>query len=391
MKRKISQIPSHIWSGALLLLATIAALAWASSSLGDTYVSFWGRELTLGLRPLALSKPLVMWVNELLMAIFFLVVGLEIKKEMTLGALADWRNAALPVAAAVGGMLVPALLFRFVAHEPGHSGGWGVPMATDIAFALGCARVLGKRVPPALITFLMALAVIDDLGAVLVIALFYSSGLSALALAVAAFFTGALLVVNRSGVRRPVVYLLLGFPLWVALVKSGAHATIAGVVVGLCVPGRPVGGQRATEVPVVRLEHSLAPISTFAIVPIFALANAGVSLADVRVSQLAHPVSLGVFAGLFFGKPIGVVGASLVALKTGLGRLPEGVTRLHLVGAGLLAGVGFTMALFVASLAYAEGSPEHAAAKVAILGASTAAALVGLVALVVAARVTSRG
>lgn len=400
--------------GTVLILSTVAALVWANSPFAESHRALFATKVTVGAPGFGLSKALSLWVNDLLMAVFFLVVGLEIKRELVVGELNSVRKAMLPVLAAVGGMLVPAVIFLAVARGTPAAGGWGVPMATDIAFALGCLRLLGARVPAALVVYLTALAIIDDLGAILVIALFYSSGLSLPALGVAALCIGALVALNVLGVRRPGAYVLVGLPLWVAILKSGIHATIAGVIVGLCVPARALFSRKdvveqarelvdraeqergeeseaalrtlehrleESESPLARLEHALHPWVAFAIVPIFALANAGVSFAGVGPSDLAEPAALGVLLGLIVGKQVGVFGATYAAVKLGAAALPGGVTWRHLHGASLLAGIGFTMSLFIAGLAYGEGTRPHLEAKLGILFASLVCAILGMVVL----------
>jgi len=400
--------------GTVLILATLAALVAANSPLAESYRAFWTAEITVGNPAFGLSKPLVIWVNDLLMAIFFLVVGLEIKRELLVGELNSARKALLPTAAAIGGMVVPALLFLVVAQGSPAAKGWGVPMATDIAFALGCLRLLGARIPAALIVFLTALAIIDDLGAILVIAIFYSGGLAVLPLLVAALSIGVLVAMNRFGVRHPALYIVAGIPLWVAILKSGVHATIAGVIVGMIVPARAAFSRQdvieqartllnfaaeddspeadaalrsleyrleACESPLAKLERVLHPWVAFFIIPVFALANAGVDLGGVGFSNLMGPASLGILVGLFLGKQIGVFSATYAAVRLGLTTLPRGVGWAHIYGVSLLAGIGFTMSLFIASLAYGEGSALHNDAKLGILVASLVSALAGLAVL----------
>lgn len=400
--------------GTVLILATIAALVWANSGGAATYARLWSTPVTIGAPSFGLTKPLLIWVNDLLMAIFFLVVGLEIKREMIAGELNSPRKAAVPAIAALGGMVVPAGLFLTVAHEAPFSRGWGVPMATDIAFALGCLRLLGSRVPAGIVAFLAALAIIDDLGAIIVIALFYAGDLATGALGLAAVFTLVLVGMNLFGVRRPGLYILAAIPLWVAVLKSGIHPTIAGVIIGFCVPARPrysredvieqahelmrlaeePRGERAdvalaalerrleeSESPLQRLEQTLHPFVAFGVVPIFALANAGVSLAGTSWSDLTAPTSLGVILGLVLGKPIGVFGATWIAVRANLAPLPTGVHWRHVFGMSLLAGIGFTMSLFVAGLAYGEGTPLHHGAKIGVLCASFLAAVAGVLVL----------
>ncbi len=395
----------------LLIVATVAALLWANSGWEDAYRALWSAEVRLGTEAVGLSKPLYLWINDLLMAVFFLLVGLEIKRELVVGELNSLEKAALPVAAAVGGMAVPAVIFLAVAPQYPASRGWGVPMATDIAFALGCLRLLSGRVPGSLLVMLTALAIIDDLGAILIIALFYSGKLAAGPLLAAGALTLVLLAMNRRGVHRLSPYMLVGAVLWVAVLKSGVHATIAGVIVGLAMPARArysrpeVMGEarqllslaestedseaslaletlehrlRECESPLSRLEHALHPWVAYGIIPLFALANAGVDLEGLSWTALAEPVSLGVFLGLFLGKQFGVFGATWLAVKAGWARRPAGVTWRHIYGMSLLAGIGFTMSLFIAALAYGEGSALHQQAKLGILAASLVSAVVGL-------------
>ncbi len=402
--------------GTLLILASLVALVWANSSASESYVALWERPFTLGPEGFALTKPILLWVNDLLMAVFFLLVGLEIKRELLVGELNTRQKAILPALAAVGGMVVPALFYVSVANEGPAARGWGVPMATDIAFAIGVMRLLGNRVPAGLIVFLTALAIIDDLGAIIVIAVFYTSELNVTALLWGAAFIGVLVAMNRLGVRRPALYVFAGLPLWFAILKSGIHATIAGVIVGFCVPAASrfdlkevLADARAllgvasdktqspevveaslralekrfddAESPLSNLEHALHPYVAYAIVPLFALANAGVVLIGASPALLLEPVSLGVILGLVLGKPIGVIGVSLLTVKLGWARLPAGVTMRHLVGAGMLAGIGFTMSLFVAGLGFEAGSIFHTQAKVGILAASILSGLGGLLVL----------
>ncbi len=398
----------------LLVLAAAIALVWANSGWQHVYRTLWSAEVRLGTETVGLSKPLVVWINDLLMAIFFLLVGLEIKRELVVGELNRFDKAVLPVAAAVGGMAAPALLFLTLAPEGAASRGWGVPMATDIAFALGCLRLLGRRVPASLLVLLTALAIIDDLGAIAVIAFFYSEKLSAGALALAAAVTMVLLLMNRMGVQQPSWYLLTGLVLWVAVLNSGVHATIAGVILGLVMPARARYNRsevcsearqlltlaesadrheaalaletlerrlRECQSPLSRLEHALHPWVAYGIMPLFALANAGVNLAGLSWTALGEPVSLGILLGLFVGKQLGVFGATWLAVKARWAAAPAGVTWRHIYGMSLLAGIGFTMSLFIAALAYGEGSALHQQAKIGILAASSVSAVAGLLVL----------
>ncbi|AKU90118.1 Na+/H+ antiporter NhaA [Vulgatibacter incomptus] len=402
--------------GTLLLAAAVAALVWANSGFREAYLSLWELPLVVGIASWSIDEHLLFWVNDLLMAFFFLLVGMEIKRELLVGELASPRKAALPILAAVGGMLVPAALYTAIAHGSGAARAWGVPMATDIAFALGVLRVLGDRIPKGLVAYLAALAIIDDLGAILVIAIFYSSSISWVALLVAAVIALALVAMNRLGVDRPGLYVLLGLPLWVAVHSSGIHATIAGVIVGMCIPARsrasaeqvfadaesltavardPASTEgtvtgalgalrdrvRALESPLASFEHALNPWVGFLIVPLFALANAGVVLVGASPAFLLEPAAFGVIVGLVLGKPIGIIGVTILAVKTGVASLPSGVTGRHILGAGILGGIGFTMSLFVAGLAFEPGSALHVQAKIGILVASLIAGVAGLLVL----------
>lgn len=405
-------------SGGLLLIGcTIAALLWANSPWGDSYFSLWHTKLTVGFADAHLSEEIHFWINDGLMAIFFLLVGLEIKREVLIGELASLQKAALPLVAAVGGMVIPAACyFLFNRSGPG-AAGWGVPMATDIAFALGVLALLGDRVPGSLKVFLAALAIADDIGAVLVIAFFYTAQISWVSLAAAGIFFIALIVMNRIGARHPLIYAILGFGLWLAFLKSGIHATVAGVLLALTIPAHrridsvaflersrnildefrdadcakdpvEVSATRSAalgllaedcqnaEAPMLRFEHALAPWIKHAIMPIFALANAGVWLGGEALDDLVHPISLGVMCGLFVGKPLGIVAFSWLAVKTGLAKLPARVVWRQVIGVGLLGGIGFTMSLFIASLAFGSDT-ELETAKVGILAASIAAGVVG--------------
>ncbi len=431
------------FSGILLMAATLAALVLANSPWASSYFAVLGQEFTIGFdHLLSISQPILVWINDGLMAIFFFVVGLEIKRELLIGELSSFRRASLPIMAAIGGMTVPALIYLvFNAGKPSASG-WGIPMATDIAFALGVLSLLGRRVPVALKVFLTALAIVDDLGAVLVIAFFYTSRIVWIDIAFAAALLALLALYGWLGGRRLVVYAVGGFVVWVAFVFSGVHATVAGVLVALTVPVRTridaqgfvawttalvdhfvksgeVGAntlmnseQRATvreieiacehiETPLHRIEYMLHPWVAFVIMPIFAFANAGVPLNTVSAATLTAPVSLGIFCGLVFGKMIGISLASFIAVRAGLAALPRNTTWRHMWGVAWLGGMGFTMSLFISSLAFGGGHDAHASlklaspilrsgigadayqdlAKIAILLASLVAALVGTLVL----------
>jgi Na+:H+ antiporter, NhaA family len=352
--------------GIVLLAATLVALVWANSPWDDAYQRLWATDVSFRPGGLELPDDFQHWVNDGLMAIFFLVVGAEIKRELVVGELRDRRTAALPAIAALGGMVVPALIYFALNAGTDAERGWGVPMATDIAFAVGVLALLGPRVPPSLKLFVLTLAIVDDIGAIVVIAVVYSTGISAAWLALCAAILLAVVGLWAAGVRHPPLFVLAGLGLWLATFQSGVHATIAGVAMGLVAPARPPVAQR--------LEHVLHPWTGYLIVPLFALANAGIRLDGDTVADAAHStVTLGIVAGLVAGKLIGVAGFAWLAARVGLGRPPAGVDRRGLIGAGLVAGIGFTVSLFMTDLAF--DLPGHVAeAKVGILAASVCAA-----------------
>jgi NhaA family Na+:H+ antiporter len=407
---------SNVAGGVVLLAATLLALVWANSQWADSYFELWAAPLTVSLGDLTVSESLLHWINDGLMAIFFLVVGLEIKRELLVGELDSPRRAALPIAAAIGGAILPAIIFTLVVQGGPGSSGWGIPMATDIAFALGVLALLGPRVPLGLRIFVTALAIADDLLAVLVIAVFYSGELDPLMLGAAAGLVALLLLLNRLGVRRPIVYLVIGVVLWLVVLRSGVHATVAGVLLAATIPARvrldapafvarsrsiidrfehtvvkdPAVGveddhedlwelETVTEqaqAPLLRLEHVLQPWVAFLIVPLFALANAGVAIRGELTTMVVDPVFLGVLLGLVVGKQVGISLAAWIVVRLGLASLPDGVSWRHVYGAAWLGGIGFTMSLFIAGLAYGEG-PLLALAKVGILAASLVAGIGG--------------
>jgi NhaA family Na+:H+ antiporter len=358
--------------GLVLLGCTAIALAWANSPWAESYHHLWSAPVSPALRAWSLPATLHGWVNDGLMTVFFLVVGLEIKREVLLGELASRRSAALPIAAALGGMLVPAALYAAANGGGPGAAGWGVPMATDIAFALGILALLGDRIPVGLRVFLAALAIVDDLGAVLVIALFYTAALSWAALGGVAAVLAALVGLNAAGVKRAGAYVLFGVLLWLFLLASGVHATVAGVLLAMTVPAR---SREGADAPLQRMEHALNGPVAFLIVPLFALANAGVPLGNVSAA-VHDPITRGVVLGLVLGKPAGIVFASWLAVRAGMAELPAGVSWRHVHGAGWLGGIGFTMSLFIASLAFGGGIRLEAA-KLGILAASTTAGVVG--------------
>ena len=402
-------------SGVLLLLAAAAALVWANSPWAESYQRLWHTPVGIRVGRFTFERTLEWFVNDVLMVIFFFVVGMEIRREVHQGELSEWRRAALPAAAALGGMLAPAGVYLALAGGSATRSGWGVPMATDIAFAVGILTLLGRRVPAALRVLLLALAVIDDLGAIVVIALFYSSGISLSALLVAALGLVGVYALQRLGVRAKLVYVVPAFVAWAGIYAAGIHPTIAGVIIGLVTPVRawlgPEGfltgvrkeieqlaqaapgtlsshelaetlqqvdvARREAMSPAESLIEALHPWVAFGIMPVFALANAGVTLAGAPLAPSSWSVVLGVAAGLVIGKPLGVLLALWLTLKLGLGALPRGLTVRHLVVLGVVAGIGFTMALFIAQLAFNDAR-LLAGAKLGVLGASGLAAVAAL-------------
>jgi NhaA family Na+:H+ antiporter len=381
--------------GILLIGCTVAALIWANSPWAGSYFHLWHTNLTVGFAGRLLREPLHFWINDGLMALFFLLVGLEIKRETLIGELASLRKAALPIAAALGGMIVPASLYTLLNHGGPGATGWGIAMATDIAFALGVLALLGDRVPTSLKVFLAALAIADDLGAVLVIAFFYTEQISWVSLGVAGLFFVALIAANRGGARHPLIYAVLGIGLWLAFLQSGIHATVAGVLLALTIPARPIQ-RRAGKVadanllardgvpaqsPMLRFEHALMPWNKHVIMPVFALANAGVILGAGAAHSLKDSISLGVICGLVLGKPIGIALFSWLATRSRIASMLDGVSWRQVVGVGMLGGIGFTMSLFIANLAFGD-APAVETAKVGILAASVTSAIAGVVVLI---------
>jgi NhaA family Na+:H+ antiporter len=369
-------------SGIVLLAAAVLALIASNTALAPLYDLFLQTPVVVRVGALHLDKPLLLWINDGLMALFFLVIGAEIKREMIEGELSSVKRAALPALAAVGGMVVPAIVYIALSGgERDMLAGWAIPAATDIAFALAALSVIGRGVPSSLKVFLLALAIIDDLGAILIIAIFYTSELSPLALILAACVLVLMALMNRLGVRRVAPYAVLGFILWVLVLKSGVHATLAGVATAFAIPLR-VKDRRGGEVasPLKTVEHKLHPWSSFLVMPLFGFANAGLNLSGVSLSQLFHGVAGGVAVGLFIGKQIGVFGATYLAVKLGLGEKPAGAGWTGIYGVGLLAGIGFTMSLFIGTLAWDDGS--HAAEiRLGVLVGSILSAAVGIAVL----------
>ena len=407
-------------SGIVLLIAAIAALIWANSPWDESYFDLLHTQIVIDLRVFHVEEDLQHWVNDGLMTLFFFLMGLEIKREMAHGELSSVRRAALPAAGALGGMIVPALIY--IGFNAGGDGqdGWGIPMATDIAFALGVLSLLGNRIPFTAKVFLLALAIADDIGAIIVIAIFYTAEVDLQALGVAAAILAGILLMSRRGVRSNELYLAAGVCLWAATLESGVHATLAGVVLGLLTPARPfydptgfsvaANGlidsydasrdpqerqailaqiedlSRGSEAALERLERALHPWVSYGIVPLFALMNAGVSVSGgVIEDALSSPVSQGVALGLLVGKPIGIFGASWLAVRFGIGEMPRGMTWAHIFGVGLLGGIGFTVSLLVTSLALEEASLS-AEARLGVLSASVLAGLLGYAFLLLVSR-----
>ncbi len=373
-------------SGVLIFLAAVSAMVVENSSWNVYYDSFLNIPVAMQFADLIIAKPLLLWINDGLMAVFFLLVGLELKREFLEGELSKPSNVILPVVGAVGGIAVPAGIYALLNHgDAAALEGWAIPTATDIAFALGILALLGQRVPPALKLFLLTLAIIDDLAAIIIIALFYTSDLYTSSLMVAGGAIGLLILMNILGVRGIAGYILVGAVLWVSVLKSGVHATLAGVVLGLSIPLKVKGGKTS---PLHQLEHDLHHVVGLGILPLFAFANAGVSLDGLGPSVLMEPVPLGIALGLFLGKQIGVFGFIWAAIKSGLTKLPEGFTWGQLYGVALLCGVGFTMSLFISSLAFehsgateVSGAVAASNARLGILAGSIVSGICGYVVL----------
>jgi NhaA family Na+:H+ antiporter len=363
--------------GVTLLAAAVLAMILKNSPLGDSYVALLEITAEVRVGSLGVDKPLFLWINDGLMAVFFFLVGMEIKREAVEGYLSERSQIVLPGLAALGGMIVPAAIY--VACTWGDSqalAGWAIPTATDIAFALGVLALLGTRAPVALKVFLMTLAILDDLGAIIVIALFYTADLSLGSLGVAAVACSVLAILNRLGVKRIAPFIVTGLILWTAVLKSGVHATLAGVVTGLAIPAR-AADEHAVP-PLRHLVHELHPWVAFGILPLFAFANAGVALGDFNVDKLLSPLPLGIIAGLFIGKQLGVFAFAALAIRLGLARLPTGTSWTQLYGAAVLCGIGFTMSLFIGGLAFAEAGVGYARAdRLAIIIGSLVSGLLG--------------
>jgi NhaA family Na+:H+ antiporter len=364
-------------SGIILMFSAILALIVANSPLSPIYDQLIDMQVIVQFGALAIDKPLLLWINDGLMAVFFFLVGLELKREICEGELSKPENVVLPITGAVGGMLFPAMIYAyFTWGDPIALSGWAIPAATDIAFALGILALLGSRIPVSLKVFLVTLAIIDDIGAIVIIALFYSNNISATALIVASMCIAILFGMNRKNVTQIPSYILIGMVLWIAMLKSGVHATLAGVLLAFFIPMRDNNNPKSS--PVTSLEHSLHPAVSYAILPIFAFANSGIDLFSINAQSIMHPVTIGIFLGLFVGKQIGVFGFCWIAIKLGFAKLPSDQNMMQLYGCSILCGVGFTMSLFIGSLAFEEtGTNLIFDERLGILMGSILSALLG--------------
>ena len=416
-------IKMEAFSGIMLLIVARLALFLSNSAYSEGYFAFFQKKFTIAVEGFEISKTLIHWINDGLMAVFFLLVGLEIKRETQSGELSSFNKAALPAFAAVGGMLIPAFFYEIFNYFGEGWPGWGIPMATDIAFALGVLTLLGKRVPTSLKLFLTALAIVDDVGAVLVIAIFYTSKIAIVPILISLGIFGIMLLLNYLKIFRVSVYLFLGFFLWIAVLKSGIHATVAGIMIAIAIPGRaknsveecvssnesilnrlkdnsktdpddPKKGKKLANAvftiedncthavsPLLRLEHSLHSWVAYFVIPLFAFANAGIFLNSSLLGDIGNPIALGVLFGMVLGKPVGITLFSWVATKFNLASLPEGVSWKHIIGVGFLGGIGFTMAIFIDNLAFATDPYNIEIAKFAILLGSLLAGIIGYVIL----------
>ncbi|MEH6790366.1 Na+/H+ antiporter NhaA [Parasphingorhabdus sp.] len=360
-------------AGIVLFCAALAAMVAMNSALAPYYLSFLDIPVAVRFGGLEIAKPLALWINDGLMAIFFFLVGLEVKRELIEGQLSSVEQASLPLIAAVGGMAVPAAIFLYFNwNMPANINGWAIPAATDIAFALGVLALLGRHAPVSLKILLLAIAIIDDIGAIIIIALFYTAEVSGISLMLAGVGTLALFALNRMGVIRTAPYILVGIFLWICVLKSGVHATLAGVIAALAIPLSAPDGRS----PLKRLEHMLHPWTAFLVLPIFAFANAGVSLAGLEITDLMAPLALGVAAGLVIGKQLGVFGFMFLATRLGLVKPPAGVTWLQLYGLACLTGIGFTMSLFIGNLAFVDPG-QIETVKLGVISGSLVSGLLG--------------
>ena len=360
--------------GFILLAAAILAVLLSNSMLAPAYDALLDTPVSLRIGALAIDKPLLLWINDGLMAIFFFLIGLEVKRELLIGDLSSFRRAVLPLIAAIGGMAVPAAVYVLInAGNPTSLSGWAIPAATDIAFAVGVLALLGPRIPASVKIFLLALAIVDDLGAIVIIAIFYTENLAPLALGLAAAGCTVLFVLNRMGIKSFAPYVIVGAIMWACVLKSGVHATLAGVALAFAIPLRTGDG---AESMLERAEHALAPWVKFGVAPLFAFANAGVSLAGFSFSALVAPIPLGIAAGLFVGKQIGIFASAWLAVRAGIAEMPQGATWRQIYGAAILGGIGFTMSLFIGTLAFPD--PSYAVAvRAGVLVGSILSAIAG--------------
>ncbi len=380
--RALDRFFSHDATGGIVLvLSAIAALLFANSALEPLYTEALGATLAITIEGNGLQKPLILWINDGLMAVFFFLVGLELKRELLEGSLKNPRDAVLPGAAAVGGMAVPALVFLSLNAGTAAATGWAIPAATDIAFALGVLALAGSRVPPSLKVFLLTLAILDDLGAILIIALFYTAELKPVYLGLALLPFAAMVWRARTGARRMAPTLLLGVILWTLMLKSGVHATLAGVITAFCVPLT----DRSGKSPLHALENALSPYVLYFVVPVFAFANAGVILDGLSLADLFAPLPLGIAAGLVIGKQIGVFGVTFLFVRLGISQMPNGANWAQIYGIACLAGIGFTMSLFIGSLSYDDQVLMNAV-RLGVLSGSAVSAVLGYAALMLAAK-----
>jgi len=408
-------------SSIILLTATIIAITWANSPYAQKYFTLWKTHLSVTLGPYTLDNSLSHWVNDGLMAVFFLVIGLEIKRELIVGELSHRKDAVLPISAAIGGMAIPALIYIILNPNSPNLKGWGIPMATDIAFALGILSLLGDRIPLSLKVFLTATAIVDDIGAILVIAIFYTEQLAITPLIIAGIVLTILVAANLQGVKRPIVYTILGIVLWLATLQSGLHATISGVLLAITIPARSkLDPQKfitdsltllerfqdsapdsdeiflnkvctnaianleeniaQVEPLIQKWERDLHKIAAYFIIPVFSLVNSGVDLFAAGLSTLTSPISLGIILGLVLGKPVGITLLAWLVVRLKIASLPQGITWRHIIGASFLAGIGFTMSIFITGLAF-ESASNIATAKIAIISASIISGVLGLMIL----------
>jgi NhaA family Na+:H+ antiporter len=382
MNKAISRIQAFMQmeasAGLVLMGVAVLAMIAANTGFAGAYEAFLNTKIRVGIGEFEIYKPALLWINDGLMAIFFFLIGLEIKREVLKGELSSFDKAVLPIIAAIGGMAIPGLVFVMINWgTPENLNGWAIPAATDIAFALGVLALLGTRAPLSLKVFLLAVAIIDDLGAIVIIAVFYTSELSTNALTLSMLGFALAVALNRMGVQRTAPYLIIGIFMWVFVLKSGVHATLAGVLIALTIPMKEKDGDKSL---LYKMEHALHPWVAYLILPVFAFANAGVNLQGLSLESLTQPLTLGIAAGLFIGKQIGVLGATWISVKSGLARLPEGVGWAQVYGVACLTGIGFTMSLFIGSLAFGAADTMNAV-RVGVICGSILSGLLGFAVL----------